>query len=188
MILSALSFPLLTIAGSILNFWLGNESQLQILQSEPLEVLGLGLIGVIPLLFFAALLSSPFFEEPGWRGFAINNLQRNFGRHLGSLLLGSYWWLWHEPINIANGLEVSLHSYLLMVMHSFTIDSLYNLSNKNLLSAMFSHSSLIVVFAFIYSGTNNIYVLLIFLLAIITLRFYEWKRKDQKPKIKYLTL
>jgi len=174
---AALTLPLLTIAGNIINFLVGSESQLNILKSEPLELLGYGLIGVIPLLLFAGLLSSPLFEEPGWRGYGLSKLQGRFGRHIGSLLLGTYWWLWHQPINIANGFEVTLYSYLLMLSHSFIFDSIYNLSNKNLLSAMFAHSSAIVTYTFIYQS-DNLYVLLIFLIAIITMRILEWKRKE----------
>ncbi|MFX0056714.1 MAG: CPBP family intramembrane glutamic endopeptidase [Candidatus Hodarchaeota archaeon] len=172
--ISAVTLPFLTIIGNLINFLVGNEIYLFIFKNEPLETLGLWLIGIIPLLFFAGLLSSPLFEEPCWRGFALGVLQGRFGRQIGSLLVGSFWWIWHQPINIANGLEVTLYSYLLMVGHSFIIDSLYNLSNKNLLTAMFAHSSLIVTTTFIYSS-NNPFVLLMFLLAIIILRILEWK-------------
>jgi len=172
--IAALTLPLLTIIGNLINFLVGNEIYLFIFKNEPLKVLGFWLIGIIPLLFFAGLLSSPLFEEPCWRGFALGKLQGRFGRHIGSFLLGTFWWIWHQPINIANGLEVSFYSYLLMVSYSFIIDSLYNLSNKNLLAAMFAHSSLIVTFTFIYSS-NNPYILLMFLFAIITLRTLEWK-------------
>lgn len=172
--IAAVTLPLLTIIGNLINFLVGNEIHLFIFKNEPLEALGFWLIGIIPLLFFAGLVSSPLFEEPCWRGFALGMLQGRFGRQIGSLLLGSFWWIWHQPINIANGLEISFYSYLLMVSHSFIIDSLYNLSNKNLLAAMFAHSSLIVTYAFIYSS-NNPYILLMILLAIITLRIFEGK-------------
>ncbi|UCC20177.1 MAG: CPBP family intramembrane metalloprotease [Promethearchaeota archaeon] len=174
---AALILPLLTILGNIINFFIGNESQLNILKSEPLVLLGYGLFGVIPLLLFAGLFSSPLFEEPCWRGYGLRKLQGRFGRHIGSLLLGTYWWLWHQPINIANGLEVNLYSYLLMLSYSFIFDSIYNLSNKNLLSAMFAHSSAIVTYTFIYQS-DNLYVLLMFLIVIITLRILEWKRRE----------
>jgi len=172
--IAAVTLPLLTIIGNLINFLVGNEIHLFIFKNEPLEALGFWLIGIIPLLFFAGLVSSPLFEEPCWRGFALGMLQGRFGRQIGSLLLGSFWWIWHQPINIANGLEISFYSYLLMVSHSFIIDSLYNLSNKNLLAAMFAHSSLIVTFNFIYSS-NNPYILLLFLFGIISLRILEWK-------------
>jgi hypothetical protein len=177
--IAAAILPLLSIIGNLINFLVGNEINLFIIKNEPLDTLGLWLIGIIPLLFFTGLLSSPLFEEPCWRGFALGILQGRFGKQIGSLLLGSFWWIWHQPINIANGLEVSLYSYLLMVSHSFIIDSLYNLSNKNLLAAMFAHSSLIVTFTFIYISKNP-YILLMFLFAIITLRIIEWKEDSKQ--------
>ncbi|MFX0001650.1 MAG: CPBP family intramembrane glutamic endopeptidase [Candidatus Hodarchaeota archaeon] len=180
---AALTIPLLTISGNIVNFFIGNETQLNILKTGALELYSYGLIGLIPLLFFASLLSSPLFEEPCWRGYGLGKLQRIFGREIGSLFLGTYWWLWHQPINIANGLEVSLYSYLLMLSHSFIIDSFYNLSNKNLLSAMFTHSSIIVSYNFIYQS-KNLFVLLMFLIGILTLRTLEWRKKKEGSTFK----
>ena len=180
---AALTIPVLTIAGNILYYFVGIESQLNILNPEAVELFGYGLIGVIPLVIFVYLLSSPLFEEPCWRGYGLGKLQEMFGRELGSLLLGTYWWLWHQPINIANGLEVSLYSYLLMLSHSFITDSFYNLSNKNLLSAMFVHSSLIMTFNFIYQS-KNVFVLVMFLIGIFTLRILEWRRKKESRSFK----
>jgi len=179
-LLAALAFPLLTIAGNFINYLTGSEAQFQIFNQELLQIFGLGLIGIIPLAFFAMLLSSPLLEEPGWRGFAVSEIQGKFGKHLGSFLLGSFWYMWHIPLHIASGLEISFYSYLSMVLFSFAIDSIFNLSNENLLTAMFAHSSANVTFIFIYSGTNNIYVLILFLFAIFALRIIEWKRKNQK--------
>ncbi|MFX0040496.1 MAG: CPBP family intramembrane glutamic endopeptidase [Promethearchaeota archaeon] len=173
---AAVLLPLLTIIGNFISFISRNEVDFNIFRLESLESFGFGLIGLIPLLFFTGLLSSPFFEEPCWRGYALGELQRRLGREIGSLLLGTYWWIWHQPINIANGINVTLYSYLLMLSHSLIIDSVYNLSNRNLLSAMFAHSSLIVISIFIYQSTNP-YVIVTFLIAIITLRIAESKIK-----------
>jgi uncharacterized protein len=44
-----------------------------------------------------ALVGGPFFEEPGWTGFAQPRLQRLYGPLIGGLILGSLWALWHLP-------------------------------------------------------------------------------------------
>ena len=178
-VLAAFTIPLLTILGNFLNFIAGIDPQFVVFQQSPLELLGFGLIGVIPLTFFAMLFSSPLLEEPGWRGFAMNELQSKFGKHIGSFLLGSFWWMWHLPLYVIYELEINVFSYLIMVLHSFMYDSLCNLSEKNLLTAMFTHSSDIIVSYYIFSGSASIFAFLVFLIAVIALRVLEWKKQDK---------
>lgn len=61
----------------------------------------------VPLAPFAASfaagmlpagLSALFWEEIGWRGFALPHMQARFGPLGGSLLLGLLWGLWHLPL------------------------------------------------------------------------------------------
>jgi len=180
---AALLLPLLIITGNSINFLFEKEKQFIILKTEMLELYGYGLILIIPVLLLLLLFSSPLFEEPCWRGYGLGKLQNRLGKQAGSLLLGTYWWLWHQPINIANGMQVSVYSYLFMVSQSFIIDSLYNLSNKNLLSAMLAHSSLIVAYNFIYQ-LDNPYTLLVFACCLFTLRIIEWKKKEPSLNLK----
>jgi membrane protease YdiL (CAAX protease family) len=43
------------------------------------------------------LLIPSFGEEPGWRGFALPRLQKDFGPVLGTLILGTLHGVWHLP-------------------------------------------------------------------------------------------
>jgi len=189
LILASLVIPLFTLFGNFLNYIFRGESQFYIIQPDKWEELGFWLVLIIPITFFPSLITSPFFEEPGWRGFSLEELQSKFGRHVGSLLIGSYWWIWHQPINIAAGAKITIYSYFLMIAHSFIIDSLYNLSNRNLLSAMLTHASLIINFTYIYSGTElyfwngNLFVILALIFLIIVLRVIESKKEKQVKEI-----
>jgi membrane protease YdiL (CAAX protease family) len=68
------------------------------------------------------LLTSPLFEEPAWRGFALGSLQARLGREVGSLVVGLLWWLWHQPMNLTFGLEPTLYSAISMVALSLMGD------------------------------------------------------------------
>ncbi len=174
--------PVLTTLGNILNYILGFEDQFTLLEPGPAE-LGLILIPVIPITFVANLITSSLFEEPGWRGFALPKLQEKLGRELGSFVIGSYWWLWHQMSNIAFGEYPTVLGYLLMLGHSFTIDSLFNLSKRNLLAAMFAHSSLFVTITYLYKTANilsSIILLIIIWTVIFCLRVIE--RTYRLPK------
>lgn len=70
------------------------------------EALGLVAERVRPLLVPAAvvpfilsqLLLGPLLEEPGWRGYALDRLQQRWSALGASLILGSFWALWHLPL------------------------------------------------------------------------------------------
>jgi uncharacterized protein len=58
-----------------------------------------------PVIFTAYLPATLIFmifpalgEEPGWRGFALPRLQRQYGPLLGSLILGLLHMVWHLPV------------------------------------------------------------------------------------------
>jgi membrane protease YdiL (CAAX protease family) len=175
---AAIAYPLLIVVGSLVSFFGGFENQLILLRPGPDE-LGFALIAIIPITFLAGNISSPLFEEPGWRGFAIPKLQARFGREPGSLILGCYWWLWHQMMNISFGVYPSVAGFVSMVGLSFAIDSIFNLSKRNLLAAMFAHSSSFIVNTYLFLGTNDLTSLTISLVVwifVLALRIVERER------------
>ena len=178
LIVAATAYPLLIVAGNLVSFSAGYELQLVLLNPGPAE-LGFALIAIIPITFFAGNISSPLFEEPGWRGFALPKLQARFGRELGSLIVGCYWWLWHQMMNISFGIYPSIAGFVSMLGLSFAIDSIFNLSRRNLLAAMFTHSSSFIVNTYFSLGTNDLTSLTISLIVwifVAGLRVIEKKR------------
>ncbi len=83
-------------------------------------------------------------EELGWRGYALNTLQKKYSPLVSSLLLGLIWGFWHLPLMLLSGYTgVELIYYITAFM--FTIVSLsviitffYNKSH-NILIAMWMH-------------------------------------------------
>ena len=60
-------------------------------------------IGLLLTGIALGLVSSPFFEELGWTGFATPELRKHHGVLATGLLMGLLWGLWHYPIFSASG-------------------------------------------------------------------------------------
>jgi uncharacterized protein len=118
------------------------------LQDGPATI-GWPVVFAIAAHFVAGTITSPLFEEPGWRGFALRPLQERYGRLLGSLVVGTAWWAWHQPMNLTFGLMPTFDGAATMILLSFSIDSLYRLSRDNLATAMLAHQSTATVFTFL---------------------------------------
>lgn len=176
------TIPILSILGNLIRYLISGEGQLQIIKSGP-DDLGIFVVLVIMIHFAASLITSPLFEEPGWRGFALPRLQDKFGRTLGSLVVAVLWWLWHQPMNLTFGLEPTLHSALSMIILSLIIDSLFNLSGKNLLAAMLAHQSYGTVFTFIYEGEPNWITLGLRVLFLVVIRSIEYQHTRKVPAV-----
>lgn len=169
---AVLAVPVFTLLGNLADAAAGVEPDIQWILPGPDE-LGIGVLPVMAIHFAAALVTSPLFEEPGWRGFALTNLQARYGRLAGSLIVGSLWWLWHQPMNMTFGLRPSVYGFAAMVAFSFMIDSLFNLSGKNVFTAMLAHQSYGTAITFLYLSEHNLVYLGLLLAFVVFLRFQE---------------
>ena len=92
--------------------------------------------------FVAALLIGPI-EEFGWRGLALPLLQRRYTPLKASLILGSFWGLWHLPAFLLSGTPQSswsLWPYLIGVMAlAVILTPIFNAARGSILIAMIYH-------------------------------------------------
>lgn len=101
-------------------------------------------VGFLIIAFFDNLVRGPLGEELGWRGFALNELQKKYSPLKSSLIIGVLWGFWHTPLWFASGYTgVNLIKYMVFFMigilsFSIIITFFYNL-NKNLVIPIIAH-------------------------------------------------
>lgn len=173
---SALFAPGLSLVLTLIYFGVeaargSRPGSLQFFNPGVFATLGWWLLLIMPIHFCAALITSPLFEEPGWRGFAFEQLSRRLPRDVASLLVGSYWWLWHQGSNLAWGLQPSLLAYLSMLLDSFTLDAFYTLSRRNLFAAMLGHQAMGIAIVYLFPMPAVWYLFAARLVAVGILRY-----------------
>lgn len=102
-------------------------------------------VGTLMFGFFTNLIRGPLGEELGWRGFALNELQKKHSPLMSALIVGALWGFWHTPLwFLTSGYTgVNLIKYCVLFMIgiiSVTVimTFFYNI-NKNLLVPIIIH-------------------------------------------------
>lgn len=114
------------------------------INNKPLNTISFISISTIIPIFIIDLTSGVIGEELGWRGYAINHLQKKFSPLKASLIVGVVWCFWHLPLMILSGFTgLELMYYIIAFMIaiislSIIITFFYNKS-KNILVAMWIH-------------------------------------------------
>lgn len=142
-VLLLVGYPLIFLIG--LTFYSGAAPWVALMQNLPLlftYYLPVALIGII----FPSLG-----EEPGWRGFALPRLQRQYGPLIGTLILGVLHGIWHLPVYFVPG-----------AILEGPFDLTAFAANTGLLIAMtviwtwfFNHAGQSVFFAMFVHGVSN---------------------------------
>ena len=101
-------------------------------------------IATLPTLLLVNITSGPLGEELGWRGFALNELQKKYAPFTSSVILAVFWGFWHTPLWLISGysgmnLLLYIAFFLIGIFSiSILITAIYN-RNKNIIVAMWIH-------------------------------------------------
>jgi membrane protease YdiL (CAAX protease family) len=181
-----LAYPLMTAMLAI-----AENGQLQI--TETFRELLSQPVRLVPFMLFIFIFG-PLPEELGWRGYALDGLQKRMNAVSASLLLGVVWALWHIPLFFMNGTyqnELGFGSaafwrfMIFATVISIFFTWIYNNNRRSILSAALFHFSV--------NFTGNILeiseqlelhrIILFAVLALIVIFFYGTKKLTGKPKM-----
>lgn len=115
-----------------------------LINNKPLNTLTFISISNIIPVFIITITGGALGEELGWRGYALNLLQKKYIPIMAGLIVGIIWGLWHLPLWILSGysgLELAYYIIAFMVgiiSTSIIITFFYN-KGKNILIAMWIH-------------------------------------------------
>lgn len=136
--------PLTSSTAILINYLLTNNmpefSMLQKFYRNPAQI--------IPFALYMFLFG-PIAEEIGWRGYALDQLEKKFNWVTSSLILGFFWSLWHLPMFFIKGtyqyglLNTSfflfIDFYAAIFAMSIIMDWIYNNSKRSILSGILVH-------------------------------------------------
>jgi len=96
----------------------------------------------VPERFLFIFLFIGLGEEPGWRGFALPQLQTKYSPLIASLILGSVWALWHLPL-VGNEFPWPIVPAFLLSLFgaTFMLTWLFNCTNGSVFLPMLFHAT-----------------------------------------------
>lgn len=101
----------------------------------------------IPIIFLVFLVMQ-FSEELGWRGYALDRLQKRWSAAFSGVLLGSIWAIWHLPMFLIRGFSQHDNQlpygqfFITLVLISVLITWLQNNTKGSLAPAFIMHAML----------------------------------------------
>ena len=102
------------------------------------------LFSLIFIFVYILFLGGPVAEEFGWRGYALDRLQKRWNALVSSLILGVMWGLWHIPLFFMKGSIQSLIPFwaflVLIVSGSIIFTWIYNNTEGSLFTALMLHT------------------------------------------------
>ncbi len=131
-------------------------------------------LGLFILVFIDSFVRGPLGEELGWRGYALNELQKNHSPLKSALIVGVLWGFWHTPLWFASGyVGLDLVTYILLFMigivsFSILVTLFFNL-NKNLVIPIVLHQFFNFSLALFHGKLLDVltYVMLLYFVAAL---------------------
>ncbi|MEM2111851.1 MAG: CPBP family intramembrane glutamic endopeptidase [Candidatus Bathyarchaeia archaeon] len=129
-------FPIITGSALLLAILSGEALPKLSVLSNPLLIV----VGFVYIFF----LGGPFQEEWGWRGYALDRLQKRLNALVSSLILGFIWGAWHLPLFFISGTiqsQTPIWGFMtLIICGKILFTWLYNNTGGSILTAMLFHT------------------------------------------------
>jgi uncharacterized protein len=100
-------------------------------------------LAAIPMTLISTIVIVGLFEELGWRGYALPNLQRAHGALWSALVLGGAWAIWHLPelISDPTGQRPPVPFMISILAQSVILTWLYNSTSGSLPVVILFHAA-----------------------------------------------
>jgi uncharacterized protein len=160
-----------------------------IISANPLHIPSAISLWKMPIIIFIAIILSTFYEEIGWRGFALPQLIKKVNGLYASLILGGVWVAWHIPLIYSRDPTISLNALtaysIYLISMTFIFNWFYFKTNGSILIVGMLHGVLdayqLLFFSSLSSSSgapNNMFLLsIIFLLAVLTVPYLQRQTK-----------
>jgi uncharacterized protein len=130
----------------------------------------------LPIMVIMLFVAGPLSEELGWRGLALEHLQRTRSPLVASLIIAPVWWAWHLPLFLLVGTTqykwgltspmVWVFALVVLVL-SFLHTLAYNRNGRSTLAAILVHFSFGLSLSLVGLSVR-VWVLLTALLVVAT--------------------
>ena len=148
------------------------------------------LIDIGPVLFLMIGFIAGAVEEPGWRGYAQEGLQRQMPILSASLVVGIFWALWHLPLFLIAGTyqsglglgTISFWAFMFgLVLESPIYAWIYNKTGGIVFSAVLLHGLGNLVRELVPSVDSYLEIGVVAIIAIVlTLASWKWLMGKEK--------
>lgn len=115
---------------------------------------------IIPAFFMIFFLGGPLAEEFGWRGYALDRLQKRFNATFSSIILGLIWGAWHLPLFFMKDQQIykniPIPAFIIgTILLSTLFTWIYNNTNRSILTVLIFHT-MGNLSHFVFPATSNI--------------------------------